>query len=57
MEMNIRIEMDNDSFKRGGSIAEIRRIFNDIVQRHTMGESEHAIFDLNGNSIGYWSVE
>lgn len=52
----IKFKTDNDAFKDGGAEFEVARILRTIAEHVLAGEDAGKVFDVNGNSIGTWSL-
>ena len=60
MEFRLQFNMDNSAFQEEGqdfNDAEVDRILSDIKYKIKEGEIYETIRDLNGNTIGQWSIE
>jgi hypothetical protein len=64
MKISIAFDCDNDAFSEAGDVIhsaglEVARILRDIADEvwdDGFAETSRAIFDLNGNKIGNWTV-
>lgn len=53
--LRVEIETDNAAFERGAA-RECARILKDIAERLRAGETDGRCRDVNGNTVGRWSL-
>ena len=52
MELNIRINLDKDTFNTSVKMEELRRCLSKIVYHFERNGGEFMIFDTNGDRVG-----
>jgi hypothetical protein len=65
MKISIEIKADNAAFDTGTEgevcgteVARIlRRLADDILGQSMSDQMDGALFDINGNTVGFWSVD
>lgn len=61
MKLKIEIDIGNSGMSTRGHLANaVRGVANQILEIHKwfqMAGTQHKIFDLNGNSVGFWKIE
>lgn len=54
--MKIQFSTSNAAFEEYGMEYQLEVIFEKIMKRIRNGETEGKIQDINGNNIGFWSI-
>jgi hypothetical protein len=58
MAFKINIKTDNAAFSKeeGGPHAEVARLLREVAERVENGEDYGSVMDINGNSVGRWTL-
>ena len=56
-KFSVEFDIENAAFAEGNAGAETARILRRIAERLEDGEDSGACVDINGNQVGWWSIE